>query len=218
MAGQEEETVLSVATIDHLVYATPNLDTTVRHLRDDWGIELVPGGPHPGRGTCNWLAGLGDATYLEVIGPDNDQPRPSSPRPFGVDDLTEARLTAWCVRPNRALADVVADALAMGVDLGTVLGMSRRRPDGVLLEWELTAANPATLDPIVPFCIDWLESEHPTTSLSHNSLLGAFDLSHPDADRIQRALDAIGIGRPVSVGERRFSATLSTPNGELILT
>ncbi len=208
---------MSIATIDHLVYATPTLDATVEHLRSEWGIDLVPGGPHVGRGTRNWLTGLGGSTYLEVIGPDADQPTPAGPRSFGVDDLTEARLTAWCARPNRPLADVVAAVAAVGGDLGTVFEMSRKRPDGVLLEWELTAANPATVDPIVPFCIDWLVSEHPTVSLSHSTNLQTLMLTHPQPERIRAILGAIGLDVAVNSGDRSLTATLITPNGELTL-
>ena len=208
---------MSLATIDHLVYATPTLDATVEHLRQKWGVDLVPGGPHPGRGTRNWLAGLGGSTYLEVIGPDPEQPTPSRPRQFGIDELTDARLTSWCVRPNRPLVDVVNDVVSAGADLGTVFAMSRRRPDGVLLEWELTAANPATSDAVVPFCIDWLASEHPTVSLSTNTQLVNLTLAHPDPERLRAVLVAVGLALEVSHGEPSLIATLSTPNGVLTL-
>ena len=60
---------------------------TAAFLEEEWGVELAAGGSHVGRGTRNELTGLGGAQYLEVVGPDEMQPVPSQPRPFGVDDL-----------------------------------------------------------------------------------------------------------------------------------
>lgn len=205
------------ASIDHLVYATPDLLSTVERLGSDHGIELMPGGPHIGRGTRNYLAGLGGATYLEVIGPDPDQPTPVSPRPFGVDTLTHARLTAWCVSPGRPLPDVVHAVAAAGGDLGVVLPMSRKRPDGVLLEWELTVASMVDNDGVTPFCIDWLESPHPSTTLSHGTTLVSLDLTHPNAAAVRAVVAAIGLDVSVGEGAPGLSAVLRSPKGTFTL-
>ncbi|SFK41712.1 Glyoxalase-like domain-containing protein [Amycolatopsis sacchari] len=192
-------------TIDHLVYATPDLAGTVEALRAQ-GVPLVPGGPHVGRGTRNHLAGLGDGTYLEVIGPDPEQPEPQEPRPFGIDDLTAPRLVTWAARvsgfPDREL-------------LGPV-PMSRRRPDGVLLEWEL--AFPPGGDGLVPFLIDWHDSPHPAESLDHSVRLVSFHGVHPDPDRVAREVAALGESLEVRRGERPgLEAELATPKGSVVL-
>ncbi|MEN9645225.1 MAG: hypothetical protein RL238_1894, partial [Actinomycetota bacterium] len=151
--------------IDHLVLATPDVAATAATIADDWGLALTPGGAHVGRGTRNELTGLGGATYLEVVGPDAQQPDPPFPRPFGVDDLTEAALVAWCARPTRSIDEVVARCAALGIDLGAAAAMSRARPDGVLLEWRLTMpllGHPH--DGTAPFLLDWLASPHPAES------------------------------------------------------
>ena len=41
-----------------------------------------------GMGTTNFLIGLGAGAYLEIIGPDPDQPQPVGGRWFGIDRLT----------------------------------------------------------------------------------------------------------------------------------
>ena len=124
--------------IDHLVYASADLPSASARIAELLGATPTPGGSHVGHGTYNELLSLGGATYLEVIGPDPAQPAPDGRRPFGIDQLTAPALVAWCVRPVRPLDEVVAAARAVGVDFGEVASMSRRRPDGVLLEWELT--------------------------------------------------------------------------------
>lgn len=219
--------------IDHLVYATPNLDETVAKLHSEFGIDLVPGGAHVGRGTRNYLAGLGGDRYLEVIGPDLDQPTPAAPRPFGVDDLTEARLVTWCCRPYSPLNNVHLRVTLENYDLGPVIAMSRRRPDGVLLEWELTARVGDPGDPCIPFAIDWKDSPHPSASLSHNTSLELLTLQHPDVHQLGRVLAALESTRDVSTdpagrtmfgpdivladGPGQLVAALQTPTGRLEL-
>lgn len=204
------------AMIDHLVLATPDVARTVTELAEEWGHVLTPGGAHVGRGTRNELTGLGGDTYLEVVGPDEQQPDPPFPRPFGVDDLTEATLVAWCARPRRPLDDVVDRCAALGIDLGAAAEMSRARPDGVLLEWRLTM--PLLGPPhegTAPFLIDWLASPHPTASLPHECRLVALHLTHPEAAMLRAVLDEIGHHAAVEVttGPASLHATVDTPRG-----
>ncbi len=177
----------SSLSIDHLVYAVPDLLAAVADIEELTGVAPVPGGAHVGRGTYNALLGLGGHTYLEIIGPDPAQPDPDEPRPFGIDELTRPSLVTWCARADRALASIVADVAAIGHDVGPIDAMSRRRPDGVLLEWMLT---PPNLDDggIIPFFIDWGTTAHPTTSLPIGGFVLELILSHPDPDRIDRIL------------------------------
>ncbi len=179
--------------IDHVVWATPDLDAAAARVTTEWGLTLVAGGSHPGFGTRNLLAGLGHGSYLEVIGPDSAQPPPPRPRPFGIDDLTTDRLLTWCARPARALPLVVADLRALGYDPGEISAMSRRRPDGTLLAWELTQAQVvAPWSGCAPFLIDWQSSRHPSLDLPETRALTELVLTHPDPDGLRRLLGAIG--------------------------
>lgn len=202
--------------IDHLVVATPDVEGTAAVLGRDWGLRLSPGGSHVGRGTRNELTGLGGATYLEVVGPDDDQPTPMHPRPFGVDDLDAPALVAWCARPVRPLPDVIASCRALGIDFGDAAPMSRARPDGVLLQWHLTV--PLLGPPhhgTVPFLIDWLDSPHPAATLPHHCELTMLRITHPQADTLAAVLAELG-GTPkleIATGDAMLSATIATPNG-----
>ncbi|MTD57400.1 VOC family protein [Amycolatopsis pithecellobii] len=184
--------------LDHLVYATPDLDGTVAQLRGR-GLPLSPGGQHAGRGTRNFLAGLGGARYLEVIGPDPEQPEPAEPRPFGIDLLTSARLVTWAARVT-SLPNALVRAGAAGYELLGPVPMSRRRPDGVVLEWEL--AFPPDGDGVVPFLIDWHGSPHPAESLDHGVRLESLRAVHPDPGLIARRLAAVGQELDVERGDQ----------------
>ena len=207
--------------IDHLVFASNDLPSASATVAELLGVTPTPGGHHVGKGTYNELLSLGGATYLEVIGPDPQQPAPEGTRPFGIDGLTRPALVAWCVRPRRPLAQIITETCAIGVDLGEVSAMSRRRPDGVLLEWELTL--PQLDGPFglaLPFMIDWDESAHPTDSLAAAVELVELTVHHPRPDALRATLDIIGVGTIVVVdeGPPALRATIASPGGEVTLT
>ncbi len=87
--------------LDHLVYAVPDLAAGVAAMTALLGVAPSPGGPHPGLGTRNFLVSLGESCYLEIIGPDPEQPQPSRPRPFGLDRLAGGRLVSWAIHDAR---------------------------------------------------------------------------------------------------------------------
>lgn len=208
------------SVIDHLVLATPDVTSTAAHLRTEWGVDIVLGGSHTGRGTRNELTGLGAGVYLEIVGPDADQPDPPAPRPFGVDDLSAPALVAWCARPARPLADVIDRVRAHGIDLGAISEMERVRPDGVQLRWLLTF--PLADEPhrgTLPFLIDWLESPHPTESIPRQAHLAKLHIVHPEAELIRIVLEEIGRSRSIEVdqGPAQLWAEIHTPQGAIRL-
>ncbi len=231
--------------LDHLVYATPDLDASVEELAERLGTDPVPGGAHPGWGTRNALIGLGPGGYLEVIGPDPGQPRPDHPRPFLIDELTSARLVTWAYRhPNpESMRDTLELALqsAFGGQralLGPVRAMSRTRPDGDTLHWRLSDPMALPVGGVVPFLIDWGGTPHPSTALPGECRLLELVVGHPDPATLRPVLDAL---RPVldvlgpiadkpddgisiasdlsivSASEPGIRARILTPNGEIEL-
>ena len=123
-------------------------------VEDATGVRSIPGGPHVGLGTTNELIGVGPSTYIELIGPDPEQPDHDGPRPFGINGLLEPALVTWAV----AVADIdvaLANVTAAGIDPGESLPMSRVRPDGVKLSWHLAVPPSTDLAGIMPFSIDW---------------------------------------------------------------
>lgn len=203
--------------IDHLVYATPDLDRTVEELAERLGVRAVPGGRHVGRGTHNALLHLGGRTYLEVIGPDPSQDLPdTAPRPFGVERLEAARLVWWAVATDD-LPGTVERVGAAGVDPGEPVEMQRARPDGVLLRWVLSTHAEIPEGGALPFIIDWLDSPHPSEDTPRGCTLTELRITHPDPNRIRRQLEAFGGALPVVEGPSQLVATLDTPNGSIVL-
>lgn len=212
--------------LDHLVYVVPDLDEGVARFTEATGVTPVFGGAHVGKGTANYLVGLRPAgweadpaplTYLEILGPDPQQAvAPGTPLPLEVDRVDEARLQTWAIHPDR-FDQVLARATAAGVDAGEARDMSRRTPEGELLEWRLTVRERLPFDGLQPFLIDWGASTHPATRVMPVLGLESLTLTHPDADGLRAALGVLGAaGTDVQSGATRgMRAVLQAPDGSV---
>ncbi|MFF4591265.1 VOC family protein [Streptomyces sp. NPDC001388] len=205
------------ARLDHIVLATPDLAATVAEFTRRTGVVPAPGGAHVGHGTRNHLVGLGGRAYLEILGPDPEQPEPTGPRPFGVDGLDAPRTITWAISPQD-LDATVAGARAQGYDPGDVRDMSRRRPDGTLLRWRLTDGGSPHPSGLVPFLIDWGTTPHPSASGLPVTPLREMTATAPDPDEIRPLLAALGTGLSLTEGPAAFSFTVDTPNGPITFT
>lgn len=205
-----------MSELDHLVLATPDLAATVDLVARALGVKPVAGGRHPGRGTRNYLLGLGNGGYLEIIGPDPEQPEPEQPRPFAIDSSTEARLAGWAVRVTDIDA-AVESARTAGFDPGPASDLSRATPDGRILEWRLTFPDFSEPTQIVPFLIDWGATAHPSAELPEVELRSLAAI-HPDPAPAADRLRAVGANLTVGAGVRpALIATLGTAAGTITL-
>jgi hypothetical protein len=215
-SAQEPSSAL-LARIDHLVYATPDLQIGITAIEQQLGVRATPGGQHPGLGTRNALIALGPTSYLEIIGPDPDQPKPSGPRRFGIDDLKAPRIVRWVVKSSE-LAAVKAKADKAGVTLGAVASGGRKRPDGVLLSWRYTDPAVTVADGLVPFFIDWGTSPHPALTAAKGATLIQLRAEHPDAARVQKMLEQLGLDLRIShASAPAIVATIDSPRGRVDL-
>lgn len=204
-------------SLDHLVYAVPDLDAAARAFAQATGVAPVEGGRHLGRGTRNVLVGFGETGYLEIIGPDPDHPAdPGAAVPFGVDAVARPQLVTWAVHPVDIERAAAASAAA-GADLGAIGPLSRRTPDGELLEWRLAAPHPAPLDGVTPFLIDWGTTRHPAAALPRLALRG-LRATHPDPAAVAAVLDALGVRLLVEEGPPGIAALLDTPRGPVVIS
>ena len=211
--AQPRDHTALLRTVDHLVYATPDLAAGVKRVEALLGIHATPGGQHPGEGTRNALIALGPTSYLEIIGPDPQQPKPLQPRKFRIDDLKEPRLVTWAAKGTN-LTELVADARRRGVPVGDVIPGSRRTPDGALLSWHISNQRAMVADGLVPFFIDWGDTPHPARSVAAGATLIALRAEHPDPENVQRMLGALGLELPVAKGAKpALVATITGAHG-----
>ncbi|MEX2496818.1 MAG: VOC family protein [Woeseia sp.] len=212
-ANSEKPALPILERIDHLVLATPDLDAGVHHVEELLGVEAVPGGHHPVYGTRNALVALSRSCYLEIIGPDEKILNREEVRVFGIHGLEQPRLVTWAAK-GQELEQLVDDALKEMIDLGGVTLGARRRPDGAELTWRFTDPLAARNGGVLPFFIDWGNSDHPAASLPQQCELLEMTLHHPHHDDVKERLRAIGLDMPVAQGDQpQVAATIRTPKG-----
>jgi hypothetical protein len=215
--GEPERTAGAVSRVDHLVYATPDLKVGIDAIEKLLGVRATPGGQHPGAGTRNALVALGPTSYLEIIGPDPEQPHPPGPMRFGIDGLKGPRLAAWAAK-GQDLERLAADAVRNGVKLGPVGSGSRKRMDGVLLSWRFTSPATVLADGIVPFFIDWGKTPHPAQTAAAGAMLVGLCAEHPDALRVGEMLRKLGLDlRVTGAPAPALIATVDCPKGRVEL-
>jgi hypothetical protein len=212
-----------MAELDHIVFACADVADGTRIIQELTGATAIVGGPHVGRGTHNTLLTFDDRPYFEIFGIDPDQAEPERPRGFGLDDLDGPKLVGYAVHTvgDETLDDIAATISGAGFDPGTHLAMSRMKPDGHLLEWELTTGGDTGhgMDGALPFAIDWLGGPSPASSLPSMGSLVKLSVRNPDA-RVAGVIAGLGLNDTVdfSVGPAQLTVTIETPNGIIKLT
>lgn len=193
------------AALDHIVITVPDLQAGAEEFADLTGVRPFPGGAHTGAGTANELVGLqpagfaeGALTYIELLGPDPQQP-PRAQLPLDAHLSTGLEVRTWAVHPLD-FDGQVAQARAAGVDLGEVAEMSRRTAEGELLEWRLTRRVPLPRGGAQPFLIDWGASKHPARSLDADIVLDELAVIGPEPEAAAAGLRALGAETTVEQG------------------
>jgi fermentation-respiration switch protein FrsA (DUF1100 family) len=74
--------------IDHVIYATADLDEAAARIQSELGLSVVPGGRHEGHGTHNRIVPLGGG-YLELMAVADPDEAADSP----MGSAVQARLT-----------------------------------------------------------------------------------------------------------------------------
>ena len=183
--------------LDHLVYATSDLEATCRDLEVRLGVRASAGGQHPGRGTHNALISIGPRAYLEIIGPDPLQPE-IRPVWFGIDQLTAPKLITWAVRVDDLEAFV--KRISPNASVGVVRSGSRKTPEGTTLSWRLTEPHLVEGVGLIPFLIEWNSRQHPADSAITGPRLVQLRLEHPDPELIRKQLNSLRLEVAIEQG------------------
>jgi hypothetical protein len=194
--------------IDHIILAINDLDAGIQQFTALTGVVAERGGEHPGRGTQNALASLGDDRYLEIMAP---LPGASVPAPIPFERLTPA---GWALGVTD-LSAVMARIEAAGFEaVGPVAG-SRRRPDGSVLTWQ-TATLVGDGFELAPFLIEWDDGvTHPSETSPVGCRLEGVSLFDPEPEHLRRLFVALGYRPDLRPGERGMRATLEGLDGRV---
>ncbi|MGD0637849.1 MAG: VOC family protein [Nitrososphaerales archaeon] len=134
--------------IDHVSIGWSDLGA-LQNLFAGSGMATEYGGPHSSGNTHMSLLGFGDGSYIELI---------STVRPDVVSSSWRRQIEkdggpcAWCVE-EKDIAQEVDDAKRFGIPATGPIDYTRKRPDGVLVEWELGFLGDGEAGSTLPFMI-----------------------------------------------------------------
>jgi hypothetical protein len=147
--ADEKQTPL-VLELDHVSICGPDLDA-LRQAFTDAGMAPDFGGPHGNGVTQMALIGFDDQTYIELIAP--VKPGVTAGSDWAKFMSGDAGTCAWAVGTNVLLQDV--DRLKRaGIAVNEPKRGSRKRPDGMSLEWMTAQIGPGTPGSTLPFIIE----------------------------------------------------------------
>jgi predicted enzyme related to lactoylglutathione lyase len=143
-------TAQTVLELDHATICGSNLDA-LRQAFTDVGLTPDFGGPHANGVTQMALIGFDDQSYIELIAPVKAGVTEGSD--WGKYMAGDAGSCAWAVGTNVLLQEV--DRLKkLGVPVTTPQHGSRKRPDGMSVEWTTADVGPGAPGSLLPFIIE----------------------------------------------------------------
>jgi Glyoxalase-like domain len=150
LAMSQEKSSAMVLDLDHVSICGPDLDA-LRQAFTDVGMTPDFGGPHGNGITQMALIGFDDQSYLELIAP--VKPGVTEGSDWARFMSGDAGACAWAVGTNVLLQNV--DRLKKaGIAVGEPQRGSRKRPDGMSLEWLTAQVGPGTSGSMLPFLIE----------------------------------------------------------------
>jgi hypothetical protein len=146
--------------LDHISYVTSHeqLADTVQRLGSRLGSAFVDGGIHPRFGTRNFTAPLKDGQYIEVVCP-LDHPA-TEQTPWGRAVSKKANEGGGWFTWVFSTKDINSIATKFG---RVAIEGHRTRPDGSDLRWKQIGVREIAESRELPFFIEWLSSDHPST-------------------------------------------------------
>ncbi len=201
--------------LDHIMYAVSDLQEGIIEIEDLTGVKADFGGAHPGKGTCNALLSLDHQQYLEIIAPDPAQELAGT---LGQELLDHhfSGIRTWAV----ATTDYgkVTSVLDKFDYQYNIIDMTRTRPDGVKLAWQILFAAGHPFGHSMPFFINWLESPHPADDTPKGCHLEAYAVQLVEnSAAFSRIMEALGVEVDVIEGPEGMRAVVESPNGRVML-
>ena len=211
--------------LDHLSYATSydQLVDVVQRIGSRIGSAFVDGGIHPRFGTRNFTLPLKNGHYLEVVCP-LDHPA-AEESAFGKAVSNRANQGGGWMTWVVATDDISPVETRLGRN---AIEGSRKRPDGTELKWKQLGVMGTIEDSQLPFFIQWVSNEHPSTDGKPTAEIQRIEISG-DESTIKEWLgsEPARAFKDVEVVYRNpndfegetgiISVVLSSPNGEVVL-
>jgi len=145
-----QENKSTTLELDHAVICGSNLDT-LRQSFTDVGLTPDIGGPHGNGMTQMAILGFDDGSYIELLAPAKAGAAAGSEWSKFLSE--DAVTCAWAVG-NTALLVEVDRLKKAGIAVTTPERGSRKRPDGMSIEWMASNVGNGTPGSMLPFVIE----------------------------------------------------------------
>ncbi len=203
--------------IDHIVYAVLDLEAAMQDFEAKTGVRPVFGGYHQTQGTKNALVNLGNTCYLEFLAIDEANTSITAPRWMGIDSIKRPQITRWALQSE----DLARDSQilqAYQAEMGKLQAGQRNMSNGKMLTWQMTMPLAEPTVEIMPFFLDWRESEvYPTEQLAAQCRLLELKLRHPTPAVLQAVFQQLDLDMVVLEGEAAIHLRLESPKGVVLI-
>jgi len=186
--------------LDHILLGVKDLDEGISFVEKKSGVRAIAGGSHPGAGTRNALISLGSERYLEIIAPDPQQGPAPNALHTGLAELRAPKLIGWAIHTHD-IAGVAASMRKAAIAFDGPLDGSRKRPDGLLLEWK-TLRLKDDRGGSLPFFIEWGKTTtHPSVDAPGGCRLASFSVVSPNPAELRQLFHQVEVSVTVDSGE-----------------
>ncbi len=203
--------------IDHIVYTVFDLDSAISDFEKKLGVRPIFGGYHKTFGTKNALISLDRGIYLELLAADGTNTEVKPPRWMGTDVLTKNQITRWALKSEQLDTDSTI-LKTYDPKMGSISSGNRTTAKGSLLKWQLVLPLPIPEVEIMPFMIDWTQTEtHPHNELPNMGCkLVELYGTHPDPDQFGETFEKLGLEFHIEKAKKIvLKALLKCPKGTI---
>lgn len=211
-AATPAPTLAGTAVIDHIILGINDLERGMAEFEQKTGVRPVFGGVHPGRGTQNALASLGDGRYIELLAPDPKQ-RGTAQWIEGLDALKTLTPRGWAVGTDDIFA-LQGRLHARHIETTIAEPGSRALPDGSTLKWS-TFGITRPEHQWMPFVIKWADpAKQPSATSPAGCRLTSLAIDDPNPDPLTHVLATAGVKVTLSRSDAsRMRIVLACPKG-----
>jgi hypothetical protein len=172
--------------LDHISYAASHeqISDVVNRIGSQIETAFIDGGIHPKFGTRNFTAPLLNNQYIEVVCP-LDHPATDS-TPFGRAVKKKAEEGGGWLTWVLATDDITKIETRLG---RKSIDGNRRKPDGHELGWKQLGVLATLEDSQLPFFIQWLTKEHPSSDGKPSAKISKIEIAG-DEQKIKNWLNS----------------------------
>ena len=153
--------------------------------------------------------------YLEILAADDTNSEVETPRWMGVDLRTKNQITRWALKSENLAIDTTI-LKAHDPKMGDIASGCRNTDKGSLLKWSMVLPLPTPEVEIIPFMVDWSQTQtHPHDELPNMGckLIELYG-THPNPDQFTKLMNKLELDFTIKKSEEiSLKAILKCPKG-----